>query len=95
MTPTSEQHDRPRTAGELMASPAVTLKANCTVADVAEEMVEKSVGSIILVDDEGIYQGIITETAVPAYAVRIPVPTWHGQPTNGCCNRNRRQHGLR
>ena len=63
MSLTSEQHDRPRTAGELMASPAVTLKANCTVALVAEEMVEKSVGSIILVDDEGIYQGIITETA--------------------------------
>ena len=63
MTSTSNPNDRPRTAGELMTSPVITLNINCTVADVAEEMVERKIGSIILVDDEGIFQGIITETA--------------------------------
>lgn len=46
-----------------MTSPVITLNVNSTVADVAEAMVERKIGSIILVDDEGIYQGIITETA--------------------------------
>lgn len=54
---------RPRTAGELMATPPITLNYDCTVADVARMMVDNSVGSMMLVDDEGMYRGIITENS--------------------------------
>lgn len=61
--PKSNANDRPRTAGELMATPAITLQASCTIAQAAEAMVVNNVGSIVLVDDDGRYQGIITKTS--------------------------------
>ena len=63
MTSTLNQSASPRTAGDLMTSPVITLNVNSTVADVAEVMIERKIGSIILVDDEGIFHGIITENA--------------------------------
>lgn len=46
-----------------MATPPITLNYDCTVADVAKVMVERSVGSMMLVDNDGMYKGIITENS--------------------------------
>ena len=58
-----KRNSRPRSAGDLMATPAITLSSDSTVADVAELMVNRSGGSVIMIDDQGKYEGIITETA--------------------------------
>ena len=61
MQDSNDMPSEPKTARDLMATPPITLNYDCTVADVAKTMVEQSVGSMMLVDDEGQYKGIITE----------------------------------
>lgn len=56
-----EELRRPKTAGELMNTPGVVLGANSTVSMIAEVMVDENIGSVIVVDDNGDYLGIVCE----------------------------------
>ena len=53
----------PNTASDLMRSPVVTIPLDATVAEVAESMLANRIGSLVVVDDEGSYRGIVTEQA--------------------------------
>ncbi|OLZ63181.1 hypothetical protein AV521_39985, partial [Streptomyces sp. IMTB 2501] len=48
------------TAGDLMSSPAVTVRANATVAEAARIMARGGVKRLPVVDDAGLLQGIVS-----------------------------------
>ena len=49
-------------ASEIMSSPVVTISADRPVSDAANLMLEKGVGSIVVVDDAGEYVGLLSES---------------------------------
>lgn len=49
-------------ASEIMSSPVVTISADRPVSDAAKLMLEKGVGSIVVVDDAGEYVGLLSES---------------------------------
>ncbi len=53
----------PATASDLMRAPAVTIGLEAMIADVAESMLANRIGSLVVVDANGDYRGIVTEQA--------------------------------
>jgi len=52
---------RPLTVGDVMSKPVVVIGVNNSLREAAKEMVEKGVGSLVVVDNEGEVVGIVTE----------------------------------
>ncbi|MCC5477817.1 CBS domain-containing protein [Streptomyces barringtoniae] len=50
------------TAGDLMSSPAVTVRANATLAEAARAMAQEGVKRLPVVDDAGLLAGIVSRT---------------------------------
>ncbi len=46
---------------DIMSTPPITIKADASVQDAAKLMFENKIGSVLVVDDEGVLKGIITE----------------------------------
>ena len=55
---------RPITVADVMSKPVIVIGKNNTIREAAKEMVEKGVGSLVVVDEEGKVVGIITERDV-------------------------------
>jgi len=49
-------------ASKIMSSPVVTITADKSVSEAAKIMLEKSVGSLAVVDDDGHYVGLLSES---------------------------------
>jgi len=49
-------------ASEIMSSPVVTITAEKAVSEAAKIMLEKSVGSVVVVDDSGKFVGLLSES---------------------------------
>lgn len=54
-------------AKEIMSKNLVTAKSNASVSDVAKTMIGKKISSVIIVDDDGKLNGIVTKSDVTAY----------------------------
>ena len=51
----------PLRAEDIMTQPPITTKLNTKIVEAAKTMIEKRIGSLLVVDDEGKLRGIITE----------------------------------
>jgi CBS domain-containing protein len=49
-------------ASEIMSSPVVTITADKRVSEAAKLMLEKGVGSLVVVDDDGQFIGLLSES---------------------------------
>ncbi len=61
---------------DIMSRPVVTAKANDTLESVARQMLNKKVGSIVVVDDAGKATGIITESDFNAHEPAAPLDSF-------------------
>jgi len=55
---------RPITVADVMSKPVVVIGVNNTLREAAKEMMDKGVGSLVVVDEKGDVVGIITERDV-------------------------------
>ena len=60
------------TAGDVMTSPVITIRADATVSEAADLMLVNRVGSVIVVDENGHFAGLITERMMLPEEVVIP-----------------------
>ena len=49
-------------ASEIMTSPVVTIAADRPVSEAAARMLEKNIGSLVIVDDDGLITGLLSES---------------------------------
>ncbi len=59
-------------AQDVMTSPPFIINEEASLADVARSMLEKQVGSLIVVDESGVYKGLITERLMLPQKGHIP-----------------------
>lgn len=57
----SSQSGSSLNASDLMRSPVISAPSDLTVADAARKMLEHKVGCLVVVGDDGKYEGIVTE----------------------------------
>ena len=67
---------RDATASDAMAHPVITVWETADLEQVARLMLEKDIGSVVVVDDEGGMTGIVTDTDFAARKSRIPFSTF-------------------
>ena len=67
---------RDATASDVMAHPVITVPETANLEQVARLMLEKDIGSVVVVDDEGGVTGIVTDTDFAARKSRIPFSTF-------------------
>lgn len=61
---------------EIMASPAITVGESTSLEDVARLMLDKGIGCVPVVNDEGRISGIVTESSFTAKSKGIPFSTF-------------------
>lgn len=61
---------------EIMASPAITVGESTSLEDVARLMLDKGIGCVPVVDEEGKIAGIVTEASFAAKSKGIPFSTF-------------------
>lgn len=67
---------RDSTASDVMAHPVITVGETTDLARVARLMLEKDIGSVVVVDEEGTMSGIVTDSDFAARKSRIPFSTF-------------------
>lgn len=72
MADTEPSSQKTVTAAELMTSPVLTITKNATVAEAANVMLVNRIGSVIVVDENDHYAGIITERMMLPEEVMVP-----------------------
>lgn len=75
---------------EIMTQPVVTVARDTTLAEVAQVLIERRIGSVLVVDDQGRLCGIITdsdfaakERGVPFSLLRLPQVFGQWMPPRG------------
>lgn len=65
-----------RALQRVMTTPAITLRSSASLAEAAELMLDREIGSVLCVDDEGRLEGILTDSDFSTKAVGIPFSTF-------------------
>lgn len=72
MADTEPSKQKTVTAAELMTAPVFTIGVNATVAEAAKLMLVNRIGSVIVIDENEHYAGIITERMMLPEEVMVP-----------------------
>lgn len=64
------------TAADIMSSPARSVAPSTTLAEAAEIMLDESIGSLLVVDEDGKLQGIVTDSDFGSSEARVPFSTF-------------------
>lgn len=72
MADTNPDENKTVTAGELMTSPVLTIAAQATIAEAAKLMLVNRVGSVVVLDENDHYAGILTERMMLPEEVMVP-----------------------
>ena len=72
-----------QTARDIMRSPAVTVNRTATLEEAADTMLDREVGSLLVVDDSGKVVGIVTDSDFAAKPAHIPFSTFRSQKLLG------------
>lgn len=67
---------RDGTASDVMTSPVITVGRQSNLEEVARLMLEREIGSVVVVDDDGSMIGIVTDTDFAARKSSIPFSTF-------------------
>lgn len=65
-----------RTVARIMTPSPVTLRADATLEEAARRMLERKIGSVLVVDEEGRLIGIVTESDFCTRDVGVPFSTF-------------------
>ena len=64
-------------ASEIMTSPVVTITADMLVSEAAAQMIEKNIGSLVVVDADGQFIGLLSESRyLPEESARPDGDAW-------------------
>lgn len=72
-----------RAARDIMTSPAVTVSRRASLEEAAETMLDREVGSLVVVEESGKAAGIITDTDFSAKPALIPFSTFRSRKLLG------------
>lgn len=72
-----------RTARDIMTSPAVTVSRTTSLEEAADTMLDREVGSLVVVEESGKAVGIVTDSDFSARPARIPFSTFRSRELLG------------
>lgn len=72
-----------RTARDIMTSPAITVSGDTNLEEAAETMLDREVGSLVVVDDSGKAVGIVTDSDFSAKSAFVPFSTFRSRKLLG------------
>lgn len=72
-----------QTARDIMTSPAVTVNRTATLEEAADKMLDREIGSLVVVDDSGKAVGIVTDSDFSAKPALIPFSTFRSRKLLG------------
>lgn len=72
-----------KTARDIMTAPAVTVEREASLQDAADRMLERSVGSLVVVDGDGKAVGILTDSDFSAKPAFVPFSTFRSRKLLG------------
>lgn len=64
------------TAADIMSSPARSVGPSTTLAEAADVMLSESIGSLLVLDEDGALQGIVTDSDFGSSEARVPFSTF-------------------
>lgn len=64
------------TAADIMSSPARSVDGSTTLAEAADLMLGESIGSLLVLDEDGALQGIVTDSDFGSSEARVPFSTF-------------------
>lgn len=67
---------RDSTASDVMTHPVITVRETTNLEKVARLMLEKDIGSVVVIDDDGEMTGIVTDSDFAARKSHIPFSTF-------------------
>lgn len=70
-------------AKDIMTSPAVTVSRDTVLQDAAEIMLQRKIGSVVVVDEDGRVEGIVTDSDFSARDAHIPFSTFRAPQVLG------------
>lgn len=70
-------------ARDIMTSPAVTVARTASLEEAAEKMLDREIGSLVVVDESGKAVGIITDSDFSARPAHIPFSTFRSRKLLG------------
>lgn len=68
-----------RTARDIMTAPAVTTTRETSLEDAAEKMLDREIGSLVVVEASGKAVGIVTDSDFAARPARVPFSTFRSR----------------
>lgn len=72
-----------QTARDIMTAPAVTVGRTASLEEAAEKMLDREVGSLVVVEESGAAVGIVTDSDFTAKPARIPFSTFRSRKLLG------------
>lgn len=72
-----------RTARDIMATPARSVRPDATLDEVARLMLDHDIGSVLVVDEHGRLAGIVTDSDFAARPARLPFSTFSAPKVMG------------
>lgn len=72
-----------QTARDMMTSPAVTVNRTASLEEAADKMLDREVGSLVVVEESGKAVGIVTDSDFSAKPARIPFSTFRSRKLLG------------
>ena len=72
-----------QTARDIMTSPAITVSREATLEEAADTMLDREVGSLVVVEESGKAVGIVTDSDFAAKPAHIPFSTFRSRKLLG------------
>ena len=72
-----------QTARDIMSSPAVTVNRTATLEEAADKMLDREIGSLVVVEESGKAVGIVTDSDFAAKPAHIPFSTFRSRKLLG------------